>query len=386
MDIGGGHFRAAEALQKAFQQLDAARAVHAADTMQYTGKLFRTLFLRGFFDVVRTVPELYGWLYRHFDAPVRGPGPRNLFEKINAEPVLRLLDEHRPDLVISTHALPAGIVSWLRGAGRISVPHAVVVTDFDVHAMWLCNHCDQYFTGSEDGRLRLEALGVPPGKVAATGIPIDPVFGETQGQAEARRELGLDPNRTTILVTSGGWGMGPIEKVVRSLQGMHSRAQVVVVCARNERLKTTMDRIARAGGPVKVVPIGWTTRMHTYMSAADLVIGKTGGLTISETLAKGLPFLIVQPIKGQEERNADYLLEQGAAVRGTNLLTLTHKVDMLLNNPEHLARLRANARRLARPHAACDIVRALQRLEPGARAVAPVGAVEGRRAADLVPT
>ncbi len=243
-----------------------------------------------------------------------------------------------------------------------------------------------YFTGSDDGRLRLEALGVPPGKVAATGIPIDPVFGAMQDQAEARRELGLDPDRTTILVASGGWGMGPIEKVVRSLQGMHSQAQVVVVCALNNRLKTAMDRVACAGGPVKVVPIGWTTRMHTYMSAADLVIGKTGGLTISETLAKGLPFLIVQPIKGQEERNADYLLEEGAALRCNNLLTVAHKVDMLLNNPEYLTRLRANARRLARPHAACDIVRMLQRLETGVQAATPVGAVEERRIPDLVPT
>ncbi len=386
MNIGGGHFRAAEALQKAFRQLDTARVVHAADTMQYTGRLFRTLFLRGFLNVVRKVPELYGWLYNHFDVPVRGPGPRNPFEKINAGPVLRLIDEHRPDLVICTHALPAGIVSWLRGTGRISVPHAVVVTDFDVHAMWRCDHCDQYFTGSDDGRRRLERLGVPPGKVATTGIPIDPVFGQMQDQAEARRELGLDPDRTTILVTSGGWGMGPIEKVVRSLQGMKSRAQVVVVCATNERLKIAMNRMARTGGPVTIGPIGWTMRMHTYMSAADLVIGKTGGLTISETLAKGLPFLIVQPIKGQEERNANYLLEEGAALRCNDLLTVAHKVDMLLNNPEYLTRLRANARRLARPHAACDIVRALQRLETGAQAATLGGAVEERRLPDLVPT
>jgi processive 1,2-diacylglycerol beta-glucosyltransferase len=119
---------------------------------------------------------------------------------------------------------------------------------------------------------------------------------------------------------------------------------------------------------VKVACVGWTSDVHTYMAAADLIAGKTGGLTASEALAKGLPFLIVNPIKGQEERNADHLLEEGAAIRCNNFPVLARKVDKLLEDPRRLARMRANARRLGRPHAACDIVRhlaGLRRYGPG---------------------
>jgi processive 1,2-diacylglycerol beta-glucosyltransferase len=386
MNVGGGHLRAAQALQEAFRRLDAARTVRVADTMQYTGKLFRWLFLGGLFDVVQKIPEFYDWLYRHFDRPVASSGSRNLFEKLTARSVLRVVEEYRPDLVISTHALSAGIVSWLREKGRISVPHAIVVTDFDVHAMWVCRHCEQYCAASDDARQQLEALGAPPEKVAVTGIPIDPIFADPRDRDEAHRELGLDPERATILVTFGGWGFGPIEKIVRALHDLQSKVQVVVVCAMNQRLKIALDRRSRADGPVKIVPVGWTARMHTYMSAADLVLGKAGGLTVSEALAQGLPFLIVQSIKGQEEHNANYLLEEGAALRCDSLLTLAEKVDMLLNDSACLTRLRANARRLSRPHAACDIVRTLQRLEPGARGLTPAGAVAGCGVPDPVPT
>jgi processive 1,2-diacylglycerol beta-glucosyltransferase len=129
----------------------------------------------------------------------------NGYEKLNTRPILKLLDEFQPDLVISTHVLPAVVVSWLREKQRIHTPHVVVVTDFDVHGMWLCEHAEHYFVALEETKRHVEALGVPADKVSATGIPIHPVFAQTQEKAEARRLLGLDPDLVTILVTSGSW-------------------------------------------------------------------------------------------------------------------------------------------------------------------------------------
>jgi processive 1,2-diacylglycerol beta-glucosyltransferase len=291
----------------------------------------------------------------------------NGYEKLNTRPILKLLDEFQPDLVISTHVLPAVVVSWLREKQRIHTPHVVVVTDFDVHGMWLCEHAEHYFVALEETKRHVEALGVPADKVSATGIPIHPVFAQTQEKAEARRLLGLDPDLVTILVTSGSWGLGPVEELVHSLQSLQTSVQVIAVCAMNEPLKRRIDGIARACLPdslVKVTCLGWTDQMHVCMSAADLVAGKTGGLTTSEALTKGLPFLIVNPIRGQEERNADHLLEEGAAIRCNNFPVLAYKVDKLLHDPKRLARMRANARRLGRPRAAFDIVRQLLPLRP----------------------
>ncbi len=368
VDIGGGHVRAAQALEKVFYRLSAAREVRIADAMQYTSKLFWRLFERAYHDIVVNAPYLYGWLYERTNEP--GQVKRPIFyEKLNTRPVRRLLDEYRPDLVISTHVVPAGILSWVKEKDSIDTPHAIIVTDFDVHAIALCGHIDHYFVALEETRVHLEALGVAPGNVTATGIPIDPAFLEQQDQADARRQLGLDPDRATILVTAGSWGMGPVARLVQSLQGLRTPAQVVAICGRNEQLRQEVDAVIRAGprdGPVHASCIGWTEAMNTYMSAADLVAGKTGGLTSSEALAKGLPLVVVNPIKGQEEHNADHLLEEGVAIRCNNLLVLAYKVDRLLRDPKRLARMRANARRLSRPYAAFDIVRRLLQLQRAA--------------------
>jgi processive 1,2-diacylglycerol beta-glucosyltransferase len=375
VNIGGGHMRTAQALEEAFRRLDAARTVRTADAMQYTSQFFRKLFERTYRDVLRTIPELYGWLHDRWHKP-DPRRQRNVFEKLNTRPILKLLDEFQPDLVISTHVLPTGVVSWLREKNRIRTPHIVVVTDFDVHGMWLCEHYEHYFVALEETKRHLEAVGVPAGRVSATGIPIDLAFAQDLEKAEARRQLGLDPDRVTILVTSGSWALGPMEELVHALRHLCLPVQVLAICAMNEQLRANMDRVAREGsaaGKVKVVCVGWTDQMHVCMSAADLIAGKTGGLTASEALAKGVPFLIVNPIRGQEERNADHLLEEGTAIRCNNLPVLAYKVNKLLQDPRRLAQMRANARRLSRPHAALDVVRTLRRLHLGDFTAAPAG-------------
>ncbi len=105
--------------------------------------------------------------------------------------------------------------------------------------------------------------------------------------------------------------------------------------------------------------IGFTTEIDEYMAASELVVGKPGGLTSSEALARGLVFMVVNPIPGQEERNADHLLEEGAALRCNNLPVLAYKIDQLLDDPARLSAMQSAARRMARPRAAYDIVNKL---------------------------
>jgi processive 1,2-diacylglycerol beta-glucosyltransferase len=381
VDIGGGHTRAAGALQTAFDRLDAARDVHVVDTLEYINKLFRKLFLKIYFDVVRSAPELYGWFYERLNKPSQNQRMHSVFNKLNTRSILKLLDKVQPELVISTHPLPAGILSWLTETGRLGTRQAVVTTDFDVHSMWLVDHYEHYFVALDETKLYLEAVGIPASRVTATGIPIDPAFAENQDRGQARQELDLDPDLTTILVTGGSLGLGPIERLVQSLRHLAIPIQVVVICGYNEPLKASLEKVLCDCPPanhVKTICVGWTDRMHTYMSAADLVAGKTGGLTTSEALAKGLPFLVVNPIQGQEQRNADHLLEECAAIRCNSFPVLAHKVEQLLSDKERLARMRANARRLARPHAAFDVVRKLLEIQAGRSSPVP-------RAARSVP-
>jgi len=251
-------------------------------------------------------------------------------------------------------------VAWLRARERLVSRQAIVVTDFDVHAMWLVHHYEHYFVAIDEARAYLEALGIPAGKISVTGIPIDPVFAEKKDKRQMRIKHGLEVDRTTILLSAGGFGVGAVEAFIVALRPLQARVQIVAICGRNEDLRQRLVKSAsraRTNDNLSIKPIGFTQEMDEYMSASDLVLGKPGGLTTSEGLAKGLAFAIVNPIPGQEERNSDHLLEQGVAIRCNNLPTLSYKLDNLLADPHRLSRMQANSKRMGRPNAAREIVR-----------------------------
>ncbi len=359
---GAGHVRAAQALERALIDLDAAEEVRHIDALDYTNKLFRNLYTRAYLDLVNTTPDLFGWLYDRLDKPWKSDRLLLAFDKLNTRPLVRLLREYMPEILICTHFLPSEIISLLKARERLAYRQAIVVTDFDAHAMWLCNHYKHYFVALDETRVYLTALGIPAEKVSVTGIPIDPVFAQAKDKRAMRDKHGLKQDRVTILVSAGGFGIGPIDTLIKSLLQLRNKAQVIVICGRNQKLKGRLDHIAARllpDNPVALKVVGYTTEMDELMAASDLVLGKPGGLTTSEALAKGLVFVVVNPIPGQEERNADHLLEAGAAIRCNNLPVLAYKIDLLLDDPARFAAMQANARRLARPRAAYEIVNKL---------------------------
>ena len=333
--------------------------VRHVDTLDYTNKLFRTLYSKAYIDMVNKAPEVMGWLYDQFDKPWKNERRRLALDKLNTRPLVKLLREYQPDVIICTHFLPAEIVAWLRAKERLISRQAIVVTDFDVHAMWLVHHYEQYFVAIDEARAYMEALGIPPEKIAVSGIPIDPVFAEKKDKQEMRVKHGLEVDRTTILLSAGGFGVGSVEPLIDALKPLKARAQVVAICGRNEDLRRRLVTAAARTKPIDNVlikPIGYTNEMDEYMTASDLVLGKPGGLTTSEAMSKGLAFVIVDPIPGQEERNSDHLLEEGMAIRCNNLPTLSYKLGNLLDDRQRLARMQANSKRLGHPNAARDIV------------------------------
>jgi len=358
---GAGHVRAAEAIEKAFKQRKDSDSfeVHHFDVLNYTNKLFRHLYSKAYIDLVNKMPEVPGWVYDKLDKPWKNERRRLALDKLNTRPFVKLLREYQPDLIVCTHFLPAEVVSWLKAKERLASRQVIIVTDFDVHAMWLVHHYERYFVVVDEARAYLEALGIPAEKITVSGIPIDPVFAIKKDKHEMRAKHGLEPDRTTILLSAGGFGVGSVDALVSSLLPLQHRAQVVAICGRNQELKERLTRLAaRTSRDANVIlkPFGYTKDMDELMTASDLVLGKPGGLTTSEALAKGLVFVIVNPIPGQEERNSDHLLEAAAAIRCNNLPTLSYKLDRLLADPQRFKSMQANARRMGHPNAAKEIV------------------------------
>ena len=355
---GAGHLRAAEAIEKAICLQGLASEVEHVDVLKYTNQVFRHLYSKAYIDLVNKAPEVLGWLYDYLDEPGKNDPIRLAFDRLNANPFIRYLRRYQPDLTICTHFLPAEIISSLKAERKVDVLNAVVVTDYDVHAMWLCRHVEQYFVALEETKVHLKALGVPEALITISGIPIDPVFAKSKDKRAMRRKHGFD-DRFTILVSAGGFGVGPVGHLVQALARLSHPAQVVVVCGRNEALRAELfEKVKKLGKHSRgsFTLLGFTAEMDEIMAASDLYVGKPGGLTTSEALAKGLPMVVINPIPGQEERNSDHLLEEGVAIRCNNLPALAYKIDRLIKTPGKLAQMSENALSLAKPQAAFTLV------------------------------
>ena len=356
---GAGHVRAAQALEKAFSARGDCVVEHI-DALQHVSKLFQRIYDKTYISMVRRAPELMGILYERTDQPWHHPRRRLALDRLNTRPMIRLLKRVQPDLCVATHFLPAEIIAWLIAKRKLLAHDAIVVTDYDVHAMWLCRTVDRYYVAIEEAAEYLARIGVPREKLRVTGIPIDPLFAAPVNRAEARRHLGLDADATVILVAAGGYGIGPVEQLVKDLLSLQRPWQIAAIAGKAEKIKKRLEEVAREAGKLetgspRLCPVGFTTEMDRYMAAADLMVGKAGGLTTSEALARALPMALIEPIPGQEERNADHLLEAGAAIRCNNLPAAAWKIAALLDDPARLTRMRDAARSLGRPGAAAVI-------------------------------
>lgn len=363
---GAGHVRAAQALEKAFGARGDCVVEHI-DTIQYVSKLFQRVYDKAYISMVRRAPELMGVLYERTDQPWHHPRRRLAMDRLNTGPMIRLLKRVQPDLCVATHFLAAEIVAWLIAKRKLKTHNAIVVTDYDVHAMWLCRTVERYYVAMDEAAEYLANIGVPREIVRVTGIPIDPLFARPLERGEARRAVGLDPAATVILVSAGGYGVGPVEQLVNGLLAQQKPWQIVAIAGKAEKARKRLEEIAKgagklAGGAARLVPVGFTTDMDKYMAAADLLVGKAGGLTTSEALARVLPMALIEPIPGQEERNADHLLEAGAAIRCNNLPAAPWKIAKLLDDPVRLNRMRDAARAMGKPGAATAIAEDALRL------------------------
>jgi processive 1,2-diacylglycerol beta-glucosyltransferase len=341
--------------------------VEHIDALQYVSKLFQRVYDKAYISMVRRVPEFMGVLYTRTDQPWHHPRRRLALDRLNTGPMIRLLKRTQPDLCVATHFLPAEIIAWLIAKEKLRAHNAIVVTDYDVHAMWLCRTVDRYYVAIDEAAEYLAKVGVPREKLRVTGIPIDPLFAASLNRVEARKKLGLDSESTIILISAGGYGIGPVEQLVKDLLALQKPWQIVAIAGKSEKTRKRLEELAKGAGKLssgsaRLCPVSFTTDMDKYMAAADLMVGKAGGLTTSEALARGLPMALIEPIPGQEERNADHLLEAGAAIRCNNLPAAAWKISTLLDDAARLNEMRDAAKKLGRPGAAAAIAEDALRL------------------------
>jgi processive 1,2-diacylglycerol beta-glucosyltransferase len=339
---GAGHTRAAQAIGAALKAR--GEAFQLVDILDCTPALFRRMYVKSYIDLVQKAPELWGYLYDRTDvvrpATSKRVKARLAFNQLNSQPFKKLLKEAAPRAIVCTHFLPLELLSDLKGRGKIDVPVHAVVTDVSPHALWVYPNIDCYHVATASAARELVRKGFPEDRIRVTGIPVDPVFAERMAALAARRKLGL-PERPTVLLLSGGFGVGPMVEALESFRGSCADISLVVVAGKNAELEKKCREVA------KTLPV-----------PADLIVTKPGGLTTTEVLAKGKPMALVSPIPGQEQRNCEYLLEAGAAVRLYDVGDAAFYLTGWLADTERMKRMTAAARAIARPRAANEIAAA----------------------------
>jgi processive 1,2-diacylglycerol beta-glucosyltransferase len=242
----------------------------------------------------------------------------------------------------------------MKSEGVIASRLITVVTDYRLHSWWVSAGTDVYVVGCEEAKKDLLGWGAAESQVKVLGIPAEPVFSRPLDADAIRRKVGLEKGVPTILVIGGGFGVGPIIDIVRTIARLPGRVQAIAVCGHNESLTRQVDgmRPLVKGG---LHVFGFVSNVYDYMEVSDILISKSGGITVTESLAKDLPLVVISPIIGQETRNCDFLLANGAAMRAGGIPELEAILNDLAAHPEKIARMRESIRRIRKPSACYDI-------------------------------
>ncbi len=346
---GAGHQKAAEALAHGLKQ-SKDHDVLCLDALDFTSPFYKNIYRQTYTKLIAHVPWLWGAFFGLCDVPFLVPLVRlwrRFLNSINAGYFHEYLKKEKFDYIFSTHFFPTEVAAALKKRKEISAQVITVVTDFDVHSIWIADGVDKYTVASDWTKRKLEGFGVPGDKIFVTGIPIHEKFSFPRVQREVRTKLGLDQQLFTVLVATGSFGIGPIEEIIDNLPG----AQVLVVCGHNKKLYERLSQKAQKN--VKVYPL--VHNMDELMAASDVMVTKPGGLSICEALANHLPLIFFNAIPGQETNNIRVLDQYGIGFKTQNVAMVKEVVERLKASPPALAAAVDATKLLAKPHAAKDI-------------------------------
>lgn len=359
--VGEGHTAAAQAVSSALLERRPYAKCEVVDSYRYASNVFHRVASNGYIGIVKMLPQLYKYVYDQAERATKVSAFKTWLHHYTAVNLRQFVAELQPDVVVCTHAFPCGVMSEYKREFADAPPVVGVVTDFVVHPFWIHRNIDKYAVATAAMRQTLVSRGVLPQRVMVTGIPIDCRFARTTTKRRARQLIGVPADTTTILLMGGGLGIGPLEKALVAIARLDHAVQTVVVVGKNKALERRLHDVAKQLHH-RITIVGFIQNVYDYMRAADVLVSKPGGMTSSEALVAELPFIMLRPLPGQEERNTRYLEDRGVGIRVERSSELTGALAKLLASPALLERMRRNARWLAHPEAAATVAGVIENL------------------------
>ena len=332
---GGGHMRASKAIEGYMTQQNKDINVKIVDSLLYISPILNKTVTGGYVYLATKTPKLYGKLY---DLTNKDHKLANFVTRLNnifANKLLPLIDEFKPDIIITTHPFPTEMVSRLKSKKEINIPLICIMTDYAPHKAWINDKVDAYIVANDDMVTKMISEGVDLRCIYPYGIPVDEVFFEEKEKQLVIEELGLDKNLPTILMMAASFGVSNVFDVYENIIDIDFDFQIILVTGRNQKLYNNFEKVI-GNSPKNTKLIYFTDEINNFMQASDIIITKPGGLTVTEALACNIPMAVFDAIPGQEEENAEFLLKHNMAVRISDGNSCRAAIVELLKDSEKL--------------------------------------------------
>ena len=357
---GGGHLSAARSIKEYIEENYPTTQVLMLDCIEYISKTINKVTTKAYSDIAKNAKWAWGKIYYG-----SGKGPlfsiTNNTQKILALKLNKLIQEYNPDLIISTHPFSSQMCAYLKNKYKISNKLATILTDYAPHVQWLMypEQVNYFFVAHDKMRLELINHGIPEHKVFSTGIPLSNRFLAHYDKEKILSEFNLSTDKKTILFFAGGeYGFGKDKTldILETLIKSFSNFQIIAIAGKNKKIKNNFEELVKENNAEKLVKVlPFTNKVPELMSVSDLVITKPGGLTTTESLASGLPIIVINPIPGQETENAEFLESHNVGIWIKKNDNIEEKLYSIFNNQDTLKKMKINARLLAKKNSTADI-------------------------------
>ena len=361
---GGGHLSAARSIKENMETNYEDIDVKLIDCMEYVNKTVNKITTKAYSEMAKKAPKTWGRVYWKSQ---KGPLAQisTTSNKILSIKLYKLLKDFEPNLIVSTHPFGSQMCAYLKKHGKLNAKIATVMTDYAPHDQWLVfnKYVDYYFVSHDGMKKELHEKGIPNEKIFATGIPLSNKFLLKYDKPTILKSFGLSPDKKTVLFFGGGeFGLGKTQtfKIFKSFVECPENIQIVAISGKNQKMKEAFENLVESLNKKDSVKIlEYTNQVPELMSISDLVVTKPGGLTTTESLASGLPIVVINPIPGQEEENASYLEENKVAIWLKKDDNVEAILKDLFSNPEKMQEMKIRARLLSKKNSTKDICKIL---------------------------
>lgn len=351
---GMGHKKAAFAILEAFKKKAPDAEIEAIDALEYAGKFYNFVYKDFYVFFMTKAKWLWGLLYDLSNIPWMDKLTRGLRLKadlLSLEKLAPMLSDKAADAIVATHFILPSLAGELKKDEWFRSKLYTVVTDYGPHSYWLSGDMDMFFMGSEKALDETAKRGIPREKMTVTGIPTESVFSADKDKALIRKTYCVDENKKTIFLLSGGFGVGPMEKMLLALNSCKAPIQVIAVCGHNKKAYEDIEKM-RSKLDYPVILFGFTDKVAELMAVSDLMVTKAGGISVTEALNARLPMILFASIPGQETWNEEFLTSSGAARKAMRVGDIPRLADEVLLAPGSLEGMKKSIETIRRPDAA----------------------------------